>query len=167
MTWLIPAAADCVAATDAYYAAARLHEQANRHRDLLGDIATFRRREATALRLHREKYAACQKRFADERGLKVGKPTCSIAALIPRSAASSLDWAAIQRLDDSGCSNVIDHAIELKQGRRVVAVLSHTYRNLDTCKAFAAAHGLAWEALAASWYSSQTVAVVFTRKDQK
>lgn len=156
LTWLPAAAAECHRLADAYAAAARLDRLARKHGDLIGDVAAYRKQDRAALRAETAATSACLKRFAESRGWRPGKQAVTVDALFS---------AGERRAVPAVPGNVIDHAVELKADRRVIAVLSHTYAPLSAIERFADAHGLRHEVLPASWYSPLTAAVVFTRRE--
>lgn len=156
--WLPTAAANCHSLADAYRAADRLESLAREHCDLTGPMPHLRKATRSALAADHTASNACLTHFAESRGWRPGKPTCTTDVLF---SAAELRQRA-RPADVPG--NVVDHAVALKAGRRVVAVLSQTYAPIAAVEQYASAHGLIHKILPASWYSRSTTAVLFTRQ---
>ena len=106
--------------------------------------------------------------FADLRGWAIARSGFDPLDLVPEPERRERRAALTLATDGHVWCHAIDHEEYYRaagRGGRPVAILSHTYAPLDEVAEFAAARGLAVEALGLpSWYSpGNTVAVVFTR----
>ena len=95
--------------------------------------------------------------FASSRGWKVAVRPFTLAQLKRGSMrkARGDDWSHFWSVE-------CDHPDYMTLRGRPVAVVGHSYSTWQTCRAFAALHGLHAERLLRSWYRISCTAVCFT-----